>query len=221
MDITRSPTKTFRPDSSASTKFTQSISQSPIDFIFYNEISRSPQQYLKSNNCSMRDMKNSSPDKFINNHHRACSIDTPIINLNRRKTIEAPIKNMLLKDNIKMCPKQRQRRKKSRKTSMEEIYILRDLRCKALNNLMNACSKVESSKEIHQAIDSEKRTVNSWSKAVDEVTHNIRKINDCNPEIVHHLYYYNKFSNEEIYKEIKKLKNKKDQPIIISGRHKF
>lgn len=219
--MTRSPTKTLRPPSSASTKYAQSISQSPIDFIYYNEVSRSPQQFRKSNNCSMRDMKNSSPDKLINNHHRACSVDTSVTSLNRRRITEVPIKNLLIKDNIKICPRPRQRRKKSRKTSMEEIYRLRDLRCKALNNLMSACSRVESSKGIHHAIESEKRTVKSWSRAVDEVTHNIMKINDCNPDIVHHLYYYNKFSNEEIYKEIKKLKNKKDQPIIISDHHKF
>ncbi|OMJ89939.1 hypothetical protein SteCoe_7832 [Stentor coeruleus] len=221
MDITCSPTKIFRPRSSASTKYAQSISQSPIDFIYYNEVSRSPHQFHKSKNCSMRDMKNTSPDKIINNHHRACSVDTSVTTLNRRRIIEVPIKNLLLKDNIKICPRQRQRRKKSRKTSMEEIYRLRDLRCKALNNIMSACSRVENSKGIHQVIESEKKTVNSWSRAVDEVTHNIMKINDCNPDIVHHLYYYNKFSNDEIYKEIKKLKNKKDQPIIISAHHKF
>lgn len=215
MEIMRSPKKMLRPSTCTRTKLSPLKTQSPIDYIYLNEVSSSPHQFISSLNCSMKDMKNLTPDKHVYNHGRSFSVDNANENFNSKNLSELPVIAIPLKEYVTNTRyKNRKNRKKSFKDSIKKISNIRNIRCEVLNSLMSACNNIQNSKNVHKIIETEKRHVKSWSKAVDEVTNNLLKIEDCSPEIIPHLYYYTKYSNEEICKDIKILKNKKEQSSI-------
>lgn len=85
----------------------------------------------------------------------------------------------------------------------------RVIRCNAINNLLSSCDEVKNSSNLNRIIDKERFIVRNWCKTVDKITDNLVKFNNVNAYTIKDLYYYNKFSDEEIIKEIHKLKNRK------------
>ena len=212
MELLQSPLKNVRPYSSISEMSPGFISINPIDRIYVNETFHSPpvkkvsQEQLTFNHRSYsterrkhaksmsHDFRNGSPLSNKKSHNGELLLYNPIRSLTKKKALT----NDYQKKSIKL------------------IEEKRDYRCKALTNLVNACNQVQTSRELNNLIAKEKEVVETWSKAIDNVTKNLQKINDCNADIVHHLYYFNKFSNDEICKDINNLKLKKALPSVYS-----
>ena len=140
---------------------------------------------------------------------RACSLDS--------SEVVYPDLSCILKRDLIKSPQTKNRRK----FSNNEIFKLRDIRCKALNSLMGACCTIKPSKKFNKSIDKEKKALCEWSKKMEKVTENLMKLADFKQEYIESLYYYNKSSNEDILNDVLKLKKKKDQAmVIIKRKHK-
>jgi small-conductance mechanosensitive channel len=103
---------------------------------------------------------------------------------------------------------------KQRKISSDQVLKVRDCRCKAINNLMTACSSMGKSKDFHKNIEKEKKLLKEWKQKMDQVTNNLLKLADVNQKYIETIYYFNKTSNEEILDDIVKLKSRREQNIV-------
>ena len=188
------------------------LSYSPIDSIYLRETSCSPPPKKQGTNISDLSQRCLSVEK--NYHKNSKSVDyRSTCSPNLKKDNSKGYKIRLLKA-FTISPKKR--KKNTYKVTAKEIEDKRTIRCKAINSLLSVCNNFESAKGVNNTIAKEKVVIQAWSKAVDKVTENLLKINDTNPDIVHHLYYFNKFSNEEICKDISQLMAKKALPSVYS-----
>ena len=207
-----SPLKSVRQNINASLRSPDVYICTPIDSIYLKEatfispIAKDPnkREMIYSRNCF----------SAVKRSHRKTSSEdfsrytSPLVKSNLQN------KEFLIKDSLNSLKmtKSKKMNKFDIRFSTKKIEKKRDLRFKAINNLLIACSKVESSKKLNKNLAKEEKILNSWVKTVDKVTENLQKINDCNADIVHHLYYYNKFSNDEICKDINLIKMKTALP---------
>lgn len=142
-------------------------------------------------------------------HFRACSLDSP--------TAPHPDLSCILKKDLIKSSQSRKRKK----FTNNEIFKLREIRCKALNSLMGACRTIKPSKKFNKSIDKEQKALSEWSKKMESVTENLMKLAEFKQEYIESLYYYNKSSNEDILSDVLKLKSRKDQAmVIVKRKHK-
>lgn len=189
------------------TAFTPSYSCSPgpIESIYKAESQIFNLSRLQINPQTPSTAKKSSSIKR-RYHFRAGSLDS--------NAADNPDLSLFLKkDLIK-----RSRVQKRRKFAINDIYQLREIRCKALNNLITACRTIKPSRKFKKSIDEEQKFVNTWSKKMDKVTDSLMKLTDNKQEFIEGLYYFNKMSTEDILSDVMKLKKKKEQNIVIIKR---
>lgn len=189
------------------TAFTHSYSCSPgpIESIYKTESQIFNLSRLQINPQTPSTAKNSATNKR-RYHFRSGSMESNVV--------ENPdLSSYLKKDLIK-----RSQVKKRRKFPINDIFQLREIRCKALNNLITACRTIKPSGNFKKIIDKEQKFVSTWSKKMDQVTENLMKLTDNKQEFIEGLYYFNKLSNEDILSDVMKLKKKKEQNIVIIKR---
>jgi hypothetical protein len=210
MDLINSAIKNPKSLASSSNRNRKIFGLSPIDKIYYEECGLDISSHKPiSANFQIRPF---SVQK--NKHNKAFSEDCKSYKPSFFRTspnVRSDFSSRDLMHNLKITPI-----KSHKKYSPEDVLEKRDTRCKVINDLLYACNNIESSKLLNKFMEKKQQEINNWNKAIDRVTEDLLKVSEWNDDILHHLYYLNKVSNDDICKDIQLIKLKKPMPSVYS-----